>query len=277
LTQTVLELDSLSDTGPLLVATEAPQPWLEPKNCGLGPEETQIVDTQFPETMQMEGGVVARARIDGLWPGGGPPKNLTAAEKISQSLETFGLHDAQFLSFVQEMSIKVGEIAGSALENNRLKLNAAMSELHASLEVISISNETEFRAQMKKYGDCLARHQVAIDLILDQLKLSIASEAKSVVAEGKVARDICIEYTSFYVATTIHSQFHGDKAQLEILKRVLITLKQATATTKNPIFPDAVAEMYSLIAGVQPTTTTPSTTGATSSDAPPSGKKKRKR
>jgi hypothetical protein len=118
---------------------------------------------------------------------------------------------------------------------------------------------------------------VAIDLILDQLKLSLASEAESVVADGKVARDRCIEYTSFYVATTIHSQFHGDKAQLEILKRVLITLKQATATTENPIFPDAVAEMYSLIAGVQPTTTTPSTTGATSSDAPPSGKKKRKR
>ena len=83
---------------------------------------------------------------------GGPPKNLTAAEKISQSLQTFGLHDAQFLSFVQEMSIKVGEIAGSAFENNRLKLNVATSDLHASLEVISISNEREFRAQMKKMG-----------------------------------------------------------------------------------------------------------------------------
>jgi flagellar basal body rod protein FlgC len=50
------------------------------------------------------------------------------------------------------MSIKVGEIAGSALENNRLKLNVAVSELHASLEATSIFDETEFRAQMKNMG-----------------------------------------------------------------------------------------------------------------------------
>jgi len=157
-----------------------------------------------------------------------------------------------------------------------LKLNAAVSECRKSLETIPTSNEKEFRAEMKKYGPCLAKHQEAIDKILDSLGrvaescteefIASGSQAESY-TEAKVAVDMCIEYLSMYVAMTMlqTSKIQDrDKAQVRVLADVVGTLRKAAATAKKPIFLDIAAEMHSLIEGVQLGPAAPSEGGADS-------------
>jgi hypothetical protein len=205
----------------------------------------------------------------GLRPDGSPPtkkaKKLYTVEQarlqLSQSLESFGLHDERLLSFIKEISVKAGEIAGNAVEKNCAKMRATVSALHTCLDTVPTSDEKEFRAAMKKYGSAVARHQEAVHKVAEEFKDSMdpGSAGESLLKEGLAAEDRCSEYISMYVAFTmfrneilLKKMKHGDKAQLESLKGVMANLKQASAKAKEPIFSGTIADINSFIVEVDP-------------------------
>jgi hypothetical protein len=230
---------------------------------------TQICE-DIPETMEM-------SEMD---TGLRPPKKakLTASQTISESLATFGLHDKQFLSFVEEMSKKVGEIVGDTVQQNVLRMGAAVEECYQTLEYVPISDKP-FRVQMIKYGAALEKHQEVIDLILKELNgpIPIDQTVAAPVAEGKKAVNLIAAYTGTYVAMTLFQNSkvrEGDKAQMEVLKGILGTLKQATdrllATDGlGAIFPNEMAPIYALIEGVQSPAARPASAPSAGSSDPP--------
>ena len=265
LTETVAETSPALDT----VDTEA-------MGSGSDFPATQMCD-DMPETLEMDTGLRPEGKLDVR-----PSKKakLTASQKISESLAAFGLHDKQFLSFVEEMSKKVGDIVGDTLEKNSLRMVVAVEECDKTFEYISISNEKTFRVQMKKYGSALAAHQEAIDLILKELSGPIPRDqtVEAPVEAGNNARNKVDAYISTHVAMMLFENSKvraGDKAQMDILKGVLGTLTQATdcllATDGlgAPIFRNEMAPIYELIEGVQPPAARPaSAPSAVSSDPP---------
>ena len=228
---------------------------------------TQICE-DIPETMEMDTGLR-------------PPKKakLTASQTISESLATFGLHDKEFVSFVEEMSKKVGEIVGDTVQHNVLRLGKAVEESHQTLEYVPTSDEKPFRALMKKYGAALAKHQEVIDSILKELNgpIPIDQTVAEPVAQGKKAVNLIAAYTGTYVAMTLFQNSkvrEGDKAQMEVLKGILGTLKQATdrllATDGlGAIFPNEMAPIYALIEGVQSPAARPASAPSAGSSDPP--------
>jgi hypothetical protein len=233
---------------------------------------TQICeDIHIPETMEM-------SEMD---TGLRPPKKakLTASQTISESLATFGLHDKEFVSFVEEMSKKVGEIVGDTVNHNVLRLGKAVEESHQTLEYVPTSDEKPFRALMKKYGAALANHQEVIDSILKELNgpIPIDQTVAEPVAQGKKAVNLIAAYTGTYVAMTLFQNSkvrEGDKAQMEMLKGILGTLKQATdcllATDGlGAIFPNEMAPIWQLVKGVQSPAAGPASAPSAGSSDPP--------
>ena len=205
------------------------------------------------------------------WPA--PKKaKLTAEEKTSQSLETFGLHDEDFLAFVKVMANKVAGIAGTTMETNGVKLAAAVDAVNARLKSIPIVKEHKFRAAMKEQAHVLNRQNHEIQAIIDELEaasgqtpeLTAALERagqKNVVVEARTVRQRILEYSSMYVAMTLLS---NEDCTSEKLTKVVEAWRSATAAQTNPIFPDVAAQMQ----GGSPNSGVPESTASASSPAP---------
>ncbi len=142
-------------------------------------------------------------------------------------------------------------------------------------ENIPTTHEQTFRVQMKKYGPALAKHQELIEWILKQLSGPIPEDqiVEAPVANGKTAVNLIAAYTSTYVAMTLFQNSkvrEGEKAHMEMLKGVLGTLKQATDCLKSAqIFPNEMAPIYALIAGVQSPAARPASAASAGSSGPP--------
>ena len=317
--QTTPTEGAMADTG---LTETVPEPDTRMEDVDLGSVKAKIAEvesSEFPPTQLAEGlpetqtvennedslqivSVRGPQPLASFWPA--PKKaKLTAEEKTSQSLETFGLHDEDFLAFVKVMANKVAGIAGTAMEKNGVKLAAVVSAVNARLKSIPIVKEHKFRAAMQEQAHALNRQQHEIQAIIDELEaasgqtpgflIAGADELtaalaragqKSVVVEARTAVQRILEYSSMYVAMTLLS---NDDCTPEKLVKVVEAWKTATATQTNPIFPDVAAQMQ----GGSPNPGVPESTASASSaaaaaaaadddDAPlaePQAKKRRKR